>query len=755
MKTIIEIAKVQWLRFIYSPIFWLLFIVLLVQIGYELTSNFGSFESATRKVGMLPLMTRYIYTIQGSSAGVFIEFAKSLYLYVPLLTMGLFSAELSSGSIRLIYSSPVSTVQLVIGKFLPMLFLAFLMIISLWLAVLPGFFMIQNLDVGAALSATLGVFLLASAYASVGLFISSLSANQIVVAIASFVVLGLLNFFGSLFQTVPFLSELTFWLAIKDRSQDFIVGLFKSHNLAYFLIIQLLFLGLTVLNLSFYKKGIKYVNRIAGYTLFMGVIFLLGHISSLPSFRAYHDFTATQRRTITEPSQELMSQITENELSITAYVNILDGNVYSALPQAVNADKRRFENYQRFKPNMTFNYIYFYDSVSNNPMIFKENEGLSLQELARKIAGSYGLDIEQLLRPSEIRELVDLTEEDNQYIRVVEHNGKSTFLRMFDGYQHFPEEPQISAAIKSLVEGKVEVAFSVGHGERSFKSALAEEDYWEEFNARHQNKLSLVNLGFNFKSTELADLPNTEVDILIVADPKSEFDSLEVSNLISYLDNGGSLLFTLEEDFPRTLEPVLKAVGIQSDRLLIEQNNPDLDKHFVLAQFNETSKLVPNTWVSEYDVEYKTPITMPGAIGMEYLNTRGEEYKAEELLYASRIVNADTVLTPVVLMLNREYGERMQRIIVSGDADFLSNREINRRNVRNLNGRGLVPFLFHWLSNGEFPLDTAPKKGKDFGLFLAEEEGKTIGMLKLIYMGLLPGFLLVGGSVTLIRRKRR
>ena len=200
MKTILEIAKVQWLRLIYSPILWLLFVVLLVQIGYELTSNLGSKEAATRKVGMLPLMTRYIYTILGSSAGVFIEFAKSLYLYVPLLTMGLFSTELSSGSIRLIYSSPVSTVQLVCGKFLPMLFLTLLMIVSLWLAVLPGFFMIQNLDLGAVLSASIGIFLLASAYASVGLFLSSLSSYQIVVAIASFVVLGLFNFFGSLFR---------------------------------------------------------------------------------------------------------------------------------------------------------------------------------------------------------------------------------------------------------------------------------------------------------------------------------------------------------------------------------------------------------------------------------------------------------------------------------------------------------------------------------------------------------------------------
>ena len=755
MKTIIEIAKVQWLKLIYSPIFWLLFIVLLVQIGYELTSNLSSLEASTRQIGLLPGMTRYLYTIRGSSAGVFLEFVKSLYLYIPLLTMGLFSAELSNGSIRLIYSSPVSTIQLVLGKYLPMLFLALLMILSLWLAVLPGFFMIQDLDIGAVISASIGVFLLASAYASVGLFLSSLSSYQIVVAIASFVALGLFNFIGSLFQAVPHLSELAFWLSMKDRAQDFIFGLFKSHNLAYFLIIQSLFLGLTVLNLLFYKKGTKLVNRIAGYTLFIGGIFFLGYVTSVPSLRAYHDFTATQKMSISEPSQELTGELSDMELSVTAYANILDQNVYSALPYKINADKRRFENYQRFKPNMTFKYIYFYDSVSNNPSIFKENEGLSLHEIARKVAGSYGLDFEKVLRPSEIREIVDLSEEDNQYIRVVQHEGNSTFLRMFDGYQHFPEEAQISAAVKSLLEGKIEVAFSVGHGERSFGSALAEEDYWEEFNARHENNVSLVNLGFNLKSIRLQDLPTNEVDILIIAGPKLEFDGLEISNILDYLDQGGNIFITLEEDFPSTLEPVLTTLGIKTDRQLIEQNIPDLDKHFVKAQFNNALALVPNTWVTEYNIRYKTPVTMPGTICIEPIEGIDSKYEVTELLHANTLLGTDTVANPVLVMLTREHTKKEQRIMVAGDADFLSNREMNRRNVRNLNGRGLVPFLFHWLSNGEFPLDTAPEKGKDFGLFLGEDDGKINGMLKLIYMGILPGLLLVVGSVTLIRRKRR
>ena len=66
--------------------------------------------------------------------GVFPYVLGYLYLYIPLLTMGLMSREFSSGSIKLLYSSPVRASQIVAGKFLSvMVYGAVLMgVICIW-----------------------------------------------------------------------------------------------------------------------------------------------------------------------------------------------------------------------------------------------------------------------------------------------------------------------------------------------------------------------------------------------------------------------------------------------------------------------------------------------------------------------------------------------------------------------------------------------------------------------------------------------
>ena len=53
--------------------------------------------------------------------GLFESIQRNLYFYVPLLTMGLMSREFGSGSIKLLYSSPITNTQIVLGKFLAMM----------------------------------------------------------------------------------------------------------------------------------------------------------------------------------------------------------------------------------------------------------------------------------------------------------------------------------------------------------------------------------------------------------------------------------------------------------------------------------------------------------------------------------------------------------------------------------------------------------------------------------------------------------
>jgi ABC-2 type transport system permease protein len=107
--------------------------------------------------------------------------------------------------------------------------------------------------------------------------------------------------------------------------------------------------------------------------------------------------------------------------------------------------------------------------------------------------------------------------------------------------------------------------------------------------------------------------------------------------------------------------------------------------------------------------------------------------------------------TPLV-SLTRKVNGKEQRIIVSGNADFLSNQGINRPMDRNQANKELGISLFSWFANGQFPVDTRHPPMKDNRLNLTSPGLKT---MKIIYMGVFPGLLLIGGAVFLIRRKRK
>ena len=92
-----------------------------------------------------------------------------------------------------------------------------------------------------------------------------------------------------------------------------------------------------------------------------------------------------------------------------------------------------------------------------------------------------------------------------------------------------------------------------------------------------------------------------------------------------------------------------------------------------------------------------------------------------------------------------------QIIIVSGDADLMSNAELSRDRPQVYN----FPFatgLFNWLDYDVFPMNTSRPEAKDKRVKVSTNE---VAVLKIIYVWVLPVLLAICGSVLLIRRKRK
>jgi ABC-2 type transport system permease protein len=106
---------------------------------------------------------------------------------------------------------------------------------------------------------------------------------------------------------------------------------------------------------------------------------------------------------------------------------------------------------------------------------------------------------------------------------------------------------------------------------------------------------------------------------------------------------------------------------------------------------------------------------------------------------------------PTAVSLTRQLNGKEQRIIVTGDADFMCNAELQRMNMRTANFN-FNTALFSWLAYNAFPIDTSRPESEDNRLKL---NGKNVSVLRIMYIWVLPALLLLSGTVLLIRRKRK
>ena len=241
--------------------------------------------------------------------------------------MGIMSREFSTGSIKLLFSSPITNKQIVLGKFYALMVYAFLLLGGLLLIALFSCIIVKSIDFPLVLSGLLGLYLLTCAYIAIGLFMSSLTSYQVVAAMGTLAILAVLNFIGGVGQEIALVRDITYWLSISGRSREMINGLICSEDVLYFLIVIALFVVLTILRLRFNRKKGSQALRVGWYTFVVGSAMFLGYLSSRPVFMCYYDTTAMKSRTLTSNSQAVMEKM-DGGLTITTYVNLLDDNYW-------------------------------------------------------------------------------------------------------------------------------------------------------------------------------------------------------------------------------------------------------------------------------------------------------------------------------------------------------------------------------------------------------------------------------------------
>ena len=199
-----------------SPIAYIVISIFLVVTGWFFFSTFFLYNQAELRqfFALLPITFSFI---------------------IPAVTMRLFSEELNTGSYEVLLTLPVTTRELIAGKFMAALtFLIIMMVPTLFYAISIAF--IGDLDPGPVIGGYIGSILLGGMFIGIGIFATSLTKNQIIAFITATVICFALTLIDSLLFFLPeSMLNLFQELGAGYHFRNIAKGVIDSRDIIYFL----------------------------------------------------------------------------------------------------------------------------------------------------------------------------------------------------------------------------------------------------------------------------------------------------------------------------------------------------------------------------------------------------------------------------------------------------------------------------------------------------------------------------------------
>ncbi|RMF83725.1 MAG: ABC transporter permease [Nitrospinota bacterium] len=250
MRNVYPIFKRECKAYFNSPIAYAVFAIFLVISGYFFYSNVIFFSLMSFQMMQNPYLAEQLDMTEGVIRPLFGNVSVVLLLLTPLLTMRLIAEEKKTGTIELLLTYPLKDIEVVLGKFLACFFV-FLVMLALTFPCPLLLALFGEPEIGPLLSGYLGLLLIGAAFIALGLFVSSLTENQIIAAAVSF---GLLLLFWVIGWSSRFaggeLGLLLSRLSILEHFDNFAKGVIDTTDVAYYLVFTLFWIFLTLRSLE-------------------------------------------------------------------------------------------------------------------------------------------------------------------------------------------------------------------------------------------------------------------------------------------------------------------------------------------------------------------------------------------------------------------------------------------------------------------------------------------------------------------------
>lgn len=438
--------------------------------------------------------------------------------------------------------------------------------------------------------------------------------------------------------------------------------------------------------------------------LFLALIFLLGFIS-----REYHiakDVTQGNRNTLTEGSINILKQM-KGPINIKVYASKDDKSKGQEYRKAYSDFVAR---YQRSKSDITVEFI----DPAENPKL--------VQDAGIRADGEF----------------------------VVEYKKRTEHI-----LPPFVEQDMTNLLVRLSRTNSRPVMYLDGHGERNL-IGIKNHDLGE-FGKQLEKK------GFKLANPDLTiaqSVPNNGA-MMVVASPQVNLTEVEVNKIKNYLEAGGNMLWLLDDNNLHGMEAIAEYLGVEvkpgmvidlsstqygadaKTAFMSQYGEHAITKNFMLRTLFPEARMVDAhaSFENGWKVARLVDVAQNGWLETGKIDGKVSFDDKTDLRGPINIAVA----------LERAYGKRGQRVVVVGNANFLSNTFI--ANGGNLD---LGINMVNWLAGDDNLITIQPKPLKDSNVIIGSDASSVV-IAWFVYYGfqiILPVILIIIGIITWLKRRK-
>src|SRR5208337_4858330 len=247
MRNVLAVAGKELRAYFHSPIAYLVMTVYALICGYVFYSSTAFFMARTFQMEAMggmgaPPMSLNENIIRPILSGVL---TVVLLFLIPLITMRLYAEEKRSGTIELLLTSPLTDMEIILGKYLGAMIL-FAILEALTFIYFTILFIYGNPNAKPLMANALGFLLYGGALMALGMWFSTFTKNQIIagsVGLAAFLLLYLLDWVNAYSQSA--VGQVMSYMALTTHFDNFSKGVIQLSDVVYYLSVIILGIFLT------------------------------------------------------------------------------------------------------------------------------------------------------------------------------------------------------------------------------------------------------------------------------------------------------------------------------------------------------------------------------------------------------------------------------------------------------------------------------------------------------------------------------